>query len=388
MIVTPGTQLQPGDLLDRPRANLLGQPTVALEDGEVLGRHLAAKAIGTANLGDDVRAQLGGIKNYVVNGRFDFARRDNAANNPASAVFPFDRWRIFYDGTVGTTNVGTIASNSVGYGPLEDLAKVAMRWNQTVAGAGDSFRYIEQRIEDARTLGNRDATLSFLGTINAGNSYQVDVVRNYGTGGSPSPEEVLSSTTILGTSGWTKQEIMVAMGSVGGKSFGTNNDHYIGIRFRMPLNAIFDFYLALVQFEQGSVASAFEQRSYQLERFMCDRYYRKSYPDTIFPGTVSSLGAASLQTRTAIAASTAGVLHTSQRFAVQMRATPALKFWSAGTGAANAVWNASANADRTGVTATAPSSVGFIDLSVTNVSATAIALDDILYLQWEADAEL
>lgn len=365
-------------LLIKARAVTSGK--IALQ--AIIEELIAVKAVTPSRLSDESRSLLNGFKNRIINGRFDFARRDNSVNNPASGTFCFDRWRIQYDGTGATHNCGVIGSNLVGYPTLEDYAVQAMRWLQSGASTGDTYRYIEQRIEDARTFSAQNVTVSFFGAITSGRSYTVEVVRNYGTGGSPSATEVLYITTINGASGWAKQELTFAMTSVQGKSFGSNADHYIGLRFKMPLNTDFDFYLALVQFELGSVASAFEQRQIPVERELCNRYFIKSFRAATEPA--QNVGNNTGEQMAIAGKAGAGAQYIPIAFPTPMRTVPTVTTYN--PAAANAqVRDVVAAADCSAVTVSNATERGVL-INATGNGSTAVG--NLLSVHWTADAEL
>jgi len=376
--VTPGTILSVAQRLTRSLANLLGTPTVTLDAGDVTTAIIATRAVTPAKFSDEARSLLNGFKNRVINGNFNFLRRDPAVNNPATATFCFDRWRISYDGTVGTMNVGVIASNLVGYQILEDVSNQAMRWNQSVAGSGGTFRFIEQRIEDARTLAGVNATISFWGTITSGQDYIVELVRVYGTGGSPSVSETLFTQTIAGSAGWAKQELTFAIPNVWGKSFGTNGDSYLALRFRMPVNVVFDFYLSLVQLELGSVASAFEQRGNGVERLLCNRYFESSYTDGVYPDGNSNLG------NSIMIGQTTGIALGYVIFGAQKRAIPTISvFAPAGGSGAGSVREGLS----TVILAVVPSFIGTRAFSRID-KAASFTVNAFYDFHWTANAEL
>ena len=52
-----------------------------------------------------------------------------------------------------------------------------------------------------------------------------------------------------------------------------------------------DFHITDYQLEVGPVVTPFEKRPYGLELSLCQRYYEKSYDDTVTPGSVTQGGA-------------------------------------------------------------------------------------------------
>lgn len=386
------TPITPGQTIDHTVLNALME-SLTVKNGNMLEAMYGAQSVPLTGLKSDVTALFNGFKNKIINGKFDFERRNNLAlPNPASGTFCFDRWAFEYDGTVGTVSVAPIATSLVGAPSMQDLAAQVLRINQSVAGAGGTYRRIRQRIEDARTHANKTITLGCWAAIGAPQTFDIQLIRNYGTGGSPSPTETYSFASAISTGGgWGFQNYQLSLPNVQGKSFGTNNDSYLELRFNLPVNVAFDFYLSLVQIEPGAVATDFEQRHPAVERALCDRFYQKSYNQTVMPGTASSggnvWGAILATTRVAIAGSVAGTLRLGNRFGVRMRTTPSMTLYSENDGASGAVY-VNGTANRTGCTAAGISEIGFRQISVSNASAQAIAADDSIGYHYEADAEL
>jgi hypothetical protein len=381
MIVTPGHTLAANEEVTRQKLNLLGNPTVQIENGDVTTSKLADKAVTPAKLADDTRALLNGFKNKIINGNFEFERRNNAAS-PATGDFPFDRWAVEFDGSAGTSlSVAPIASNIVGSPAMEDRTVQVLRWNQANAGSGDTFRRLRQRIENARTLANQTVTISFWMAMSLNDVVTVSLVRNYGTGGSPSSAESIAvpSGAITGIAGWVRQELTVTLLNVQGKSFGTNGNSYLELRFALPINDTFDFYLGLVQLELGPVASDFEQRGTQIERFLCDRYYETSYPPSVYANAASEGGTA-VFTAVNVNDGLGGT-----RFRVPKRVSPTVTIYSPnGSAGAGSVRDTVSPNNVTGVVASRINASGFVSITK-NSGLTSGNLYDAHYT---ASAEL
>jgi hypothetical protein len=89
------------------------------------------------------------------------------------------------------------------------------------------------------------------------------------------------------------------------------------------------FYITGVQLEKGSVATPFEFRSIGQELALCQRYYQKSYPQGVTPGTATTLGGYDVYSPV----SGTGAWFFPARFSVVMRAAPTVTVYDA-TGAA------------------------------------------------------
>lgn len=148
------------------------------------------------------------------------------------------------------------------------------------------------------------------------------------------------------------------------------------------------FNVADVQLEVGTTATAFVARLVTEEQSLVNFFYQKTYSMGSLPGAVGDYaGSYKYQTRTAIAASTAGTLGRSFPLFQRMRTTPSVTFYSPTTGTSGAV-DKNGAADRTGCTADAPGESSVTGIAVSNVSAQAIALDQILLFHWVANARL
>lgn len=119
------------------------------------------------------------------------------------------------------------------------------------------------------------------------------------------------------------------------------------------------------------------------------RYYQKSYDLATDPGTNTALGAESYQTRTAIAASTAGVLRPNLiRFQPRLRTnTPTVTPYAV-DGTSGAVSNTSGATVRTGATITASlGDKGFSRIEISNADADAITADQVISFHWTANGD-
>lgn len=221
--------------------------------------------------------QLAGFRNALINGAMDFWQRGatpNFFNNTvASGVYSADRWAQSFDGSGSVTSVTTIRSGLPQ--SLMDLG-FTMAYSTTVstAGTGGTFRYVIQPIEDVRTLSGRQVTLSFWAKADASRTITAQLSQNFGTGGSPSSQVNNVSSSLSLTTSWQKFTYTVTLGTIFGKTLGTNGDSKLYVLFNLPLNTLMSFYVTGVQLEQGSVATPFEWRPATTELNLCQRYYQ------------------------------------------------------------------------------------------------------------------
>jgi hypothetical protein len=146
--------------------------------------------------------------------------------------------------------------------------------------------------------------------------------------------------------------------------------------------------IARVKLEPGAAATEFVARDPRDEEMAIGYFYKKSYSVDVAPGAISASGANTFQTRTAVAASTSGTIRRSFSWGQRMRTNPTVTLYSPDTGASGAIRNFTTSQDRTGVTSGDANDVGFQRFVISNGSANAISVDDVLRYMWVADARL
>ena len=206
-----------------------------------------------------------GFKNYIINGGFDIWQRGTSFTLPSAMSYTADRWYCkgilssvtsSYNGTYGAIRVTKDTTNSA------------------YSGVATMLEYI-----NVKNLSYKTVTLSFKIKLNQAISNQATVDIAWRGAGDVADTHINSiSFTNCGidiNSVGTIQEGKVSfyIGSAPTAfyalrvaffgTFGTGTDAY-------------DFQISQVQLEEGSVATPFEQRPYELELSLCQRYYEKS----------------------------------------------------------------------------------------------------------------
>jgi hypothetical protein len=204
-------------------------------------------------------------KNAIINGDFGVWQRGTTFNAAASGNYFADRWTCFIGG--GTNNI-TQQTFSPGTAPVAGYeSKYFLRWTNTSAAAGLA---LSQRIEDVRKFAGQTIVVSFWVKANASLNTSVSIYQQFGSGGSSATSQ--ASGTIAVTTSWVRQTASFTVGSIAGKTIGTNS--YFQVDFNLP-NSTFTFDIWGVQVEAGSVATPFQTATgtIQGELAACQRYY-------------------------------------------------------------------------------------------------------------------
>lgn len=131
---------------------------------------------------------------------------------------------------------------------------------------------IYQRIESVRTLAGKTVTLSFYARGSVSGTMGVECGQNFGTGGSTSRNVSAYVGDMALTTTWKKFSITFIVPSVSGKTIGANSHIHVGIGPDLYQGSLD---IALIQLEEGSVATPFEQRHPATELSLCKRYTRR-----------------------------------------------------------------------------------------------------------------
>jgi hypothetical protein len=139
---------------------------------------------------------------------------------------------------------------------------------------GAQFSSLIHRIEDVRTFAGQTVTLSFWAKgTNAPGNYAVNLLQNFGSGGSAQTN--LSDQFLVVTSSWSRYSFTFTLGSISGKTIGTDSFLWLSIYQSATGTAASTLDIWGVQLEAGSVATPFRRNapSIQAELAACQRYY-------------------------------------------------------------------------------------------------------------------
>jgi len=142
----------------------------------------------------------------------------------------------------------------------------------TVLGSATA-QTIGQRIEDVRTFAGETVSISCMvkGTLTG--AVTLNLLQNFGTGGSPSATVTTAVGTYTPTASWVRKTFTVAVPSITGKTLGSTADtHYLELQFDAG-NKTGQLDIWGVQLEQNTTATILEREPIAQTLAKCQRYY-------------------------------------------------------------------------------------------------------------------
>lgn len=240
----------------------------------------AASGAGTAaTLASINGGAIAGTRNRVVNGGMAVDQRNAGASQTftaaAALAYSVDRWYGYCTGANVTGQRVQGATVGQFYYRFTGAASV------TAIGFG-------QRIEQLNSadLAGTTATLSVdlansvLTTV-TWTAYYATTADAFGTLASPTRTQIATGTfTVNSTVTRYNTNISIPAAATTG----------IEIVFTVGAQTSGTWTIGNVQLEAGTVATPFERRSYGQELALCQRYYEKSYDQSVTPGTATTNG--------------------------------------------------------------------------------------------------
>jgi hypothetical protein len=209
-------------------------------------------------------------KNKIINGAFDFWQRGTSFSNPTNGTYTADRWFVELDGS-GFTRTISQQTFTPGTAPVAGYeGQYFYRWDNSVAGTGNTINALSTRLEDIRTFAGQTVTFSFWAKADASRALTVYAYQQ-SSGGSGTVTTTVGSATL--TTSWARYTMTVAIPSLSGITIGTNSN--LQIRIAMPTGTTMTCDFWGMQMEASSVATAFQTATGTLqgELAACQRYY-------------------------------------------------------------------------------------------------------------------
>ena len=257
------------------------------------------------------------FKNRIINGAMSVWQRGTSFTNPAVAgnFYTADRWGVNRASDVTGATVSQSTDVPSGFQYSLKLQRTA--GNTSTAGL---YLFNSNETVNTRDLAGQSVTISFW--VKTGANYSggaLSVQGNWGTGTDQRVYAYTGSTAFINTtqaitSTWTRYSFT---GTVGASST------EVGFQFFWTptgtAGADDSVYITGVQLEAGSTATSFDYRPYGTELALCQRYYQKTYNQSVVPSSASTLGLVIF-----IPNGTSGTNYSQTAFMVPKRSAPSV----------------------------------------------------------------
>lgn len=293
--------------------------------------------------------QLAGFRNKIINGAMEISQRGTSFAAAANGAYTLDRY-VYSNSTGGVVTITQDTASVPSTNEFQYALKVAVTTADTTILTGD-YCDVGHKIEgyNVRDLIGKTFTLSFwvssskTGTHcvsfrNAGfdRSYVTEYTINSANTWEYKSVTVTGGLITAGTWLWTNGmglfvDFCLAMGS----TFYTTANAWQTGNFNATSNQVncLDaignvFALTGVQLEVGNTATPFEHRPYGTELALCQRYYEKTYSQSVTPGSIEG----STAVFDGVGAS-GNAWRTGYTYKITKRAAPTITTYSPTTGA-------------------------------------------------------
>lgn len=270
----------------------------------------------------------------LINGNFEIAQEGTSFSG--NGIYTVDGWVMANGGGTATVTQQDVTPGD-GFTPYKHF----LRFSQSVAGTSNPN--LLQRIESVYTFAGQSVSVLFKARLVSGGPYDVDVymAQNFGTGGSPSAEVLTKLGKVSVSTTAQKFTVSGTLPSILGKTLGTQKDDNLRLFFNLPVGVTFDMDFAYVGVNAGDVALPYQARSFGEDLAICQRYFEKSYPYEVVPGT--SLSGNNAVLFRAYDGYTPYSLVVSYK--VAKRISPTVTLYATGTGNSNNITKTSDNSD-------------------------------------------
>lgn len=191
------------------------------------------------------------LENKLLNGQFRFNFGPDFDPLTADEIDIADNWTFKKNNTSATDYI-TFEAFNLGDDTVESTPIYRCRYTCTGQGSGETQKDFTQIMSDARTFEQTQMSFSMTEFSDSGRIIEVLFVQSFGTGGSPSADVVTTIGSFSLASGEiNKISATFTVPSVSGKTLGTNNDDYVALVIRMPLDSTCDIWFTNVYLSLG-----------------------------------------------------------------------------------------------------------------------------------------
>lgn len=277
-----------------------GQLYILYNDGNST-QWVAANNIGLSNVATQADVGKNTGRNLLHNSMFNVQQRGTGpfTGNGYTA----DRWANTISG--GDTLATQIVVPQAG--DVASIGDESCKWimNTSTTGTSGGYAFVGQKIEDIKRLAGKTVIVSFYANSSAAQKIGINLLQDFGTGGSPSANLWLTATSITTAAGtaWARYSATFVVPSVAGKTLGTNGNSLTNLTFWLSSGAATatiagnpgvqsgTINIWGVQLEIGSTATPLEKPDPQVDLANCRRFYQTCYAFAQLNAPAGSLGA-------------------------------------------------------------------------------------------------
>lgn len=318
-------------------------------------------------------------KNRLINGNFDIWQRGvsgsvgDLSGSPQAAYGP-DRWVVYMPANSTATWERVVFEPGAGF----NEGRYALRVSRS--GNSDGVN-ISQRIEGVETFAGKTVTVSFYSRSSISHKCGVILRQAFGLGGSDGGP--VAGAEVALTTEFKKHVVTLDVPPINGKKRGTEGD-YLELVFGSLGKGTYTVDVASVQLEAGFVATAFELRPLAEELMLCQRYYEKTFSQSIAPKNGVDVSGALISIVYAGQSGPGSQPVGHWVFRVEKRTTPSIRLYRPMGDGADGQWRSGSNSissanARALIVGTRQASVDNSDIGIT---------PQTYYIHATADAEL
>ena len=211
--------------------------------------------------------------NLLINGSFNIWQKGTTVSNWGSFGYPVDNVQIGYDGSPASGRTVTRQTFAPGQTDIPE-GDPLYYLEYSFPNCGTPTNYLRFPVESVRTLAGKPAVFSFWARTTSGSMpISTAICQEFGSGGSPSAGVYPAATNYSLNTTWQKIIYTQTLGSIAGKTIGTNNNDMIWPAIWCPTNAAGTIQIANLKLEPGLVATPFQRRPTSVDLALCQRYY-------------------------------------------------------------------------------------------------------------------
>lgn len=271
------------------------QETSASTKNEIGHQYRISIVLSAAQMEKYNQLQNNGIsRQALVNSNFNIWGAGTSYSDPTTGSTTADKWNAGFVKTTGTFPTVVHSRQSLTSG---DVFGSFYNYRINTNGAGSSlastenYKIYQDIVNGTRFLSgvSKQVTVSFYAKSSiASKKLGINIIQNYGTGGSPSADENITGDNITLTSDWKFYSFTYTLNTLVGKTFGTNNDDYIrlqlwtmwqsGTQSQVGASSAESFggsgnvEVAQVQVCSGDVALEYKQDNLDIEQIISDGF--------------------------------------------------------------------------------------------------------------------